>query len=227
MKRSRWHEFASWRRPLSEIAHSGVALVFACLLPLSSGLAQTPASGPDQTPTPPDLKIVVLEGAGAINNIRQHRAKDPVIQVTDDTGAPVKDASVTFLLPATGPSGVFGASGRTLTVLTDERGQAAGRGLVPNQVAGKFEIHVVANYREQRARALITQTNATPAEAAGGGSSKKFLLIALIGGAVAGGAFAAMGHGGSSAASASAPAQVTNPQGAIIIPGTPVFQPPH
>src|SRR5437870_1227163 len=72
---------------------------------------------------------------------RQHRAKDPVIQVTDETGAPLKDASVTFLLPDTGPSGAFGASGRTLTVLTDEKGQATGRGLVPNQVAGKFEIH--------------------------------------------------------------------------------------
>jgi len=85
----------------------------------------------------------------------------------------------------------------------------------------------VASYREQRARALITQTNATPAEAAGGSSSKKFLLIALIGGAVAGGAFAAMGHGGSSTASPGAPAQVTNPQGAVILPGIPVFQPPH
>ena len=219
MKQSRWHDFASWRRPLSRRTHSGAVLVLAWLLPLSSALAQTPP--------PPDLKIVVLEGAGAINNIRQHRAKDPVIQVSDDTGAPVKDASVTFLLPATGPSGVFGASGRSLTVLTDEKGQAAGIGLVPNQVAGKFEIHVVASYHEQRARALITQTNATPAEAGSGGSSKKFLLIALIGGAVAGGAFAAMGHGGSSPASPSAPAQVTNPQGAVIIPGIPVFQPPH
>jgi len=226
MKLYRSHEFGSWRRPSSQRAHSGAVVVLACLLPLSFALAQTPPPAPAPAP-PPDLKIVVLEGAGAINNIRQHRAKDPVIQVADETGAPVKDASVTFILPDTGPSGMFGASGRTLTVLTDEKGQAAGRGLVPNQVAGKFEIHVVASYREQRARALITQTNATPAEAAGGGSSKKFLLIALIGGAVAGGAFAAMGHGGSSSPSASIPAQVTNPQGAVIVPGIPVFQPPH
>jgi hypothetical protein len=183
---------------------------------LSSGLAQI-------QPTP-GLKIVVLEGADAINNIRQHRAKDPVIQVADENGAPVKDASVTFLLPGTGASGVFGTSGRTLTVLTDEKGQATGRGLVPNQVAGKFEIHVVASYHDQKTRALITQTNAAPAEAAGGGSSKKILLLALIGGAVAGGAFAAMGHGGSSASSPSAPATT---QGAVIVPGVPVFQPPH
>ncbi len=227
MKQSGWHELAPWRHACWEGARSAAALMLVWLLPLSAALAQTPQAAPAQTPPPSDLKIVVLEGAGAINNIRQHRAKDPVVQVADQAGAPVKDASVTFLLPATGPSGVFGASGRTLTVLTDEKGQAAGRGLVPNQVPGKFEIHVVASYREQRARALITQTNATPAEAAGGGSSKKFLLIALIGGAVAGGAFAAMGHGGSSTASPGAPVQVTNPQGAVIVPGNPVFQPPH
>lgn len=218
--KSRWHECLSGRRPFPRRAHFGAAFILAGLLLVSPRLAQT-------QPPPPGLQIVVVEGAGAINNIRQHRAKDPVIQVTDETGAPVKDASVTFLLPATGPSGVFGASGRTLTVLTDEKGQATARELVPNQVAGKFEIHVVASYHEQTARALITQTNATPAEAAGGGSSKKFVLIALIGGAVAGGAFAAMGHGGSSAASPVAPGQVTNPQGAIIVPGVPVFQPPH
>jgi len=216
MKQSQRHECVSWCHPFSRRVHSGAAFMLVWLLSLSSGFAQTEP--------PPGLKIVVLEGAGAINNIRQHRAKDPVIQVTDETGAPLKDASVTFLLPDTGPSGAFGASGRTLTVLTDEKGQATGRGLVPNQVAGKFEIHVAASYHEQRARVLITQTNATPAEAAGGGSSKKFLLLALIGGAAAGGAFAAMGHGGNSASSPSAP---TNTQGAVIVPGVPVFQPPH
>ena len=216
MKQFQRRECVSGCHPFSRRAHSGAALVLAWLLLLSSGLAQTEP--------PPGLKIVVLEGAGAINNIRQHRAKDPVIQVTDEAGAPSKDASVTFLLPDTGPSGAFGASGRTLTVLTDEKGQASGRGLVPNQVAGQFEIHVVAGYHEQRARALITQTNATPAEAAGGGSSKRFLLLALIGAAAAGGAFAAMGHGGSSPSSPSPP---TNSQGAVIVPGVPVFQPPH
>ena len=180
-----------------------------------------------QTETPPTgLKIVVEEGAEAINNIRLRHARDPVVQVVDETGAPVKDASVTFLLPANGPSGVFAASGRTLTVLSDEKGLARGRGLVPNQVVGKFEILVTASFHENRARASITQTNAEPAEeVASQGSSKKFLLIALIGGAAAGAAaFAAKGHGGSSTAAQPAPSSVP---GAVIIPGAPVFQPPH
>src|SRR5258706_5389675 len=169
MEQSRWHDFASWRRPLSQSAHSGVALVLACLLQLSSGLAQTPAPAPP----PPDLKIVVLEGSGAINNIRQHRAKDPVIQVVDETGAPVKGASVTFLLPATGPSAVFGAGGRTLTVLTDEKGTAAGPGLGSDHGPGEFEDPLVGKYRGPRTPAVIKQTKAPPPQATRPGSSQK------------------------------------------------------
>ena len=33
---------------------------------------------------PPSLRIVVLEGEGAINNVLQHRAKDPVVRVVDE-----------------------------------------------------------------------------------------------------------------------------------------------
>ena len=194
------------------------ALVLTVLLLPSLTIAQTEETGRG-------LKIVLLEGAGAINNIRLHRARDPVVQVVDAaTGAPVKDAAVTFLLPATGPGGAFAASGRTLTVLSDEKGLATGRGLVPNEMAGKFEILVTVSFHESSAKAVITQTNAEPAEEASKGSSKKFLLIALIGGAVAGGAFAAMGHGGSSTLAQSS---VSSPSGAVIIPGVPVFQPPH
>ena len=120
---------------------------------------------------------------------------------------------------------LFTASGRTLTVLSDEKGLATGRGLVPNQIAGKFEILVTVSFHESRAKAVITQTNAEPAEEANKGSSKKLLLIALIGGAAAGGAaLAAMGHGGSNA---SAPSPTSSPSGALIIPGVPVFQSPH
>jgi len=185
-----------------------------------------PASTIAQTQAPPtSLKIVVLEGDGAINNIQQRRARAPVVQVVDEGGSPVKDVSVTFLLPDVGPSGAFGSGGRTLTLLTDQKGRAAGRGLVPDQATGKFEIRVVASYQGQTAKAVITQTNAQPAEAARGGSSKKFLLIALIGGAVAGGAFAAMGHGGGSS-TAPAVAATSSPS-VVIVPGAPVFQPPH
>lgn len=55
---------------------------------------------------------MVLEGEGVINNVRQHRAKDPVVSVVDETNAPVKGASVTFFLPDTGPRAEFGTGAR-------------------------------------------------------------------------------------------------------------------
>src|SRR5690242_9189006 len=97
MKQSGWHEFEPWRHAFSKGARAAAAFMLVWLLPLSAALAQTTQPAPAQTPPPSDLKIVVLEGADAINNIRQHRAKDPVVQVADQAGAPVKDASVTFL----------------------------------------------------------------------------------------------------------------------------------
>jgi hypothetical protein len=41
----------------------------------------------------PKLNIVVLEGDGAINNIRRRTAREPVIQAVDENRKPVLDAS--------------------------------------------------------------------------------------------------------------------------------------
>ena len=40
------------------------------------------------------LKIVALEGDGAINNIQLGRAKEPVVELLDAHNAPVKNATV-------------------------------------------------------------------------------------------------------------------------------------
>lgn len=170
----------------------------------------------------PGIKITVLEGQGAINNIQQHRAKEPVVQVTEDQ-KPVQGASVTFTLPDDGPSGFFGNGARMMTIQTDEKGQAVGRGLRPNQTGGRLQIRVSASFHGQAASAVISQINAEPAGASSGGNGKKFLILALIGGAAAGGIAAAMG--GKSSATQS-PAS-SSPPGTILAPGTPVIQPPH
>ena len=191
-----------------------INLLAGCGVLCALAVAQRPAS-------PPRLTIVVLEGQGAINNISQHRAKEPVVQVLDESNMPVIGASVTFLLPDTGPTGEFGGGLRTLAVMTDDKGEAAARGLVPNQNAGAFQIRVVTSFQGQMASVVINQTNAEPARAAGG-SSKKLLLIAVVGGAVAAGvAFAARGHSGST------PAPGANQPAIVISSGTPAFQPPH
>lgn len=187
-----------------------LALVF-CLLAVSAD-----AQGPP-------IKIVIQEGQGAINNIQQHRAKEPVVQVTDENGAPIQQASVTFQMPETGPGGSFADGNKMLTVQTDEKGVAVGRGLRPNQTEGKFQIRVTASFQGATASEAISEINAEQAPA-GGGGSKTFLIIALIGGAAAGGLAAALGHGRSSSSSVGT---ISTPPPTVLVPGTPSIQPPH
>src|SRR5581483_11700553 len=107
--------------------------------------------------------IQIVEGDGAINSIRLHRGHDPVVRITTSGGEPVVGATVTFLLPASGPSGTFaGSSGLSLTVQSDERGMAAARGMRPNNIAGQFHIRVNTMWHASPAATTITQTNAEP-----------------------------------------------------------------
>jgi hypothetical protein len=162
---------------------------------------------------PPRIEIV--EGDGAINNIRLHRAKEPIVRVLDSTGQPLPNVAVTFLLPETGASGMFADGRSSFTTMTDANGQAVGRGLRPNNLAGQFQIRVTASYQGEPATAIVTQTNAEPVQA--GGSSKKILIVALLGGAAAAGAALALSKGKGS--STAAPATT----GAVITPGAPTF----
>lgn len=169
------------------------------------------------------IKIVIQEGQGAINNIQQHHAKEPVIQVLHEDGETVTGASVTFQLPDTGPGGSFPDNAKMITVQTDDKGQAVAHGLKPNNVAGKFQIRVTASYRGQSASASVSQINAEPAAAKGNG--KMFLILAIVGGAAAAGAAAALGHKGSSASAPVAVGVTTPPT--VLVPGSPSINPPH
>ena len=166
------------------------------------------------------LPLVILEGDGAINNIRSPRAKEPVVRVEDTNNQGVAGAVVTFLLPAGGAGAVFGDGGSSLTLTTDDRGEAVARGLHANRLAGTFQIRVSASRGGRTAAASITQTNVDPGSHT---SSRTIALLAILGGAAAGGAAVAL-HGGKakSASSASAP-----PSATIVVPGTPAFGGPQ
>lgn len=175
-------------RPVAVVL-SGLMLLQVCLSP---AWAQE-AGG--------QLNIVIVDGDGAINNIRQRTAREPIVQVEDQNHKPVAGAAVVFLLPDQGASGVFANGSRTLTVMTDAQGRAVARGLRPNKVQGKLQIHVTASHQGQTATATISQTNALAAAAgaAGAGVSAKLIaILAIAGGAVAGGVIAATRGGGSS-----------------------------
>lgn len=178
-----------------------------------------------QSAAPSAIQIHIMEGDGAINSIRLHRAHDPVVEVVDAAGNPVAGATVTFLLPPEGASGTFQDNGLSLTIETDSRGMAAARGLRPNRVAGSFRIRVAASWRGQSASTNITETNAEPV--AQSSHSKTIIILAIVGGAAAAGAAVAAHGGKSSPASETGGNTAGGSSGATITSGSPSLGPPH
>lgn len=160
--------------------------------PLLMASARTGAGQETAAPVAAALSIVIVDGEGAINNIRQRTAREPIVQVEDRNRKPVAGALVTFALPDSGPSATFANGARILTVTTDAQGRAVAHGLKPNNITGQYKISVSASFGAATATALITQTNALVAAAAAGAAG-------AAGGAAAAGGVAA-GGGLSSAA---------------------------
>lgn len=159
----------------------------------------------------PGLNIVIIEGDGAINNIRQRTAREEIVQVEDDNHQPVAGAAVSFLLPSSGPSGTFANGSRLFTTVTDSKGQAVAR-FQPNRESGNFKIKVDAQSNGRSSTALISSANAMGAlagsaaggsAAAGGGSASGGTVMGIgTHTAVIGGVIVAVGIAFVSAASA-------------------------
>jgi hypothetical protein len=183
---------------------------------LSQATAQTQSSS---------IAIRVVQGDGAINSIRLRRGHDPVVQVFDPSGEPLGNATVSFLLPASGAGATFGESELSLTVQTDNRGMAVGRGLIPNRIEGQFRIRATASWRGESASIAITQTNAeaTPAS----GKSKWIAIAAAVGGAAVGGIVLASRGGSNGAPPGGSTGGNPGTGSGTIVPGTPSFGPPR
>lgn len=167
-----------------------------------------------------DLKIIVLEGQGAINNIRQSSAKSPAVRVEDSAGRPIRGARVTFVLPDIGAGGVFTNGQTSQTSTTDRNGRAATGAIRPNNVAGKFLIRVDAAHNGRTGHASLTQTNVAPAPDHRL-SKKTMVLIGVAAGALVGVLIAVRSGGGSGNGTTPTAA------GTTITPGSPVFGPPR
>jgi len=169
--------------PRSEGPARALAVGLICLLALPSLPAQ-------EAPRP-KLSIVVVEGEGAVNNIRQRLAREPIVRVEDENKKPLAGATVVFLLPKSGASGLFPNGTTMLTVTTDAKGQALAAGLRPNSVAGQFQIRVTANYQGMTGSTSVSQSNA--GAAAAGVSGKAIAILAAVGAAAAAGVVVATG----------------------------------
>ena len=141
-----------------------IALALTLLLPFHGLLAQTHVTDV-QVAGSPKLFITILEGEGALNNIRARTAREPIVQVEDENHKPLADVSVVFLLKPgeTGANGVFGPRSVYQTV-TDANGRAIGRDLKPNDKSGEFMILVIAALAGSTAEILIHQTNTPDGE---------------------------------------------------------------
>jgi hypothetical protein len=195
-------------------------LLVLSLLPMPAG-----AGALAQQATGEPLQIVVLEGEGSINNIREMTMRSPVVRVVDAAGKPVPGAAVSFSTPAMGASAIFVDGSNQAAVTTDESGVARVQGMRPNNIVGNFEIRVTASFGGNRATARISQTNAAPATASGGGGSKAVLILLLVAGAGAAGAAAALGGGSSSPSTPTTPPAPT-PPAVTITAGAPTFGAP-
>jgi hypothetical protein len=192
-------------------AAMAVCLSAAMVIPL--GAVQPPAA-------PRAISIVIVEGEGAINNVRQRVAREPIVEVVDENKNPVPGALVTFLLPQSGAGAVFPDGSRMLTVLTGDDGRAVARGLRANTLGGNWEIRVSASYAGSTASATIGLTNAAVAGALAG--AKLWALLAIVGGAAVGGVVYATQSGSGNG--------TTGPPGrppTTVTPGAPSVQPPR
>jgi hypothetical protein len=161
--------------------------------------------------------IRVLEGSGAVVPRSAASPRRFVVAVTDAAGRPAPGLTVTFRLPADGPTGRFASGLRSESMLTDDQGQAFVRGIQWGDRPGKAEIQVIAASAARRGEAVIpVEISATapapPKESVRGPSSgKKWLaLVAVAGGAVAG---LAVARGGKTATAA-----VVAPPAALVVP---------
>ena len=141
---------------------------------------------------PTELNIVVVEGEGAINNVRQRVARAPVVRVEDQNHKPIAGAAVVFTLPTEGATGEFSNGAKSLTMITDNQGTAVAQGLRLNQLAGKMPIHVNVSYRGLTARTSITQSSVLPpgakaSSSSGGGHGALIAVLVVLGAAAAGG----------------------------------------
>jgi hypothetical protein len=169
------------------------------------------------------LKIVVLEGDGAFNDIKRKLARNIIVEVHDEGGRLVQGAQVVFTLPEVGPSGSFAGGVKKFTATTDGQGRASTNSLKPNTSEGRFNIKVAATAPDASGSIVISQSNTLAggvmgADTGGGSSTKKLLLLLAISGGAAGGIYAGTHRGGSSSAAAP-PTPTTLTVGSVTVGG--------
>jgi hypothetical protein len=140
-----------------------VALLVVSLLLLEPAAPLQAQSTPDNAP-PSSLQIVILDGEGALNNIQERTAREPIVQVQDEKHRPLAGALVLFAIHggAGGAGAAFEGGASTLSVLTDANGVAHAAGLLANNLQGSWQIQVTASMGNLTTTTVIHESNVPP-----------------------------------------------------------------
>ena len=137
-----------------------IALTLVSLLLLEAAAPMLAQDAPTAAP-PHSLQIVILEGEGALNNVQERTAREPIVQVQDENHKPLAGAAVLFAIHgASGGAGAaFAGGASSVSVITDVNGVAKGIGLLPNQIQGPWQIQVTASYGNLTTSTTINESN--------------------------------------------------------------------
>lgn len=114
-------------------------------------LSSTLRAAPDD---PAILQIRIVEGEGDGFTPGSRATRGITVQVSDETGKPVDEATISFRLPEEGPGGVFANGSRLEVATTRADGRAAVWGMLWNHTPGPFEIRITAAKGSARAGAI-------------------------------------------------------------------------
>lgn len=154
--------------PVLRAGYRSLAAVLCCLV-LGTTCPGLWAQAPNASRK---LVISILSGEGALNDVRQRTAREPIVQVEDENHKPVAGAAVVFLLPNSGPGGTFAGGAQSFSTMTDAAGRAAAQGLRPNNIAGSYNIHVTVHYQGSTAETSIHQQNVSAGQSSANQSSE-------------------------------------------------------
>ena len=175
-----------------------VAMAFAATAGLARARAQVSAGASlPQAGQPKSLLITIVEGEGALNDIRTRTAREPIVEVDDENHKPVAGALVLFSLDKTGSSYASFAGVPSVSVRTDQAGRAVATGFQTAKKKGTYKINVQATVGVLVANAIINESNIEvlipesggPPAAVSVGSHHKVIWIVsgvLVAGAIAG-----------------------------------------
>jgi hypothetical protein len=141
---------------------------------LSLAWAQSPSTVVQTDAAKPKaLLISIIDGEGALNDVRTRTAREPIVEVDDENHKPVAGALVLFAIDNGGsrtPFATFKGT-QTLTVHTDAAGHATASGFQVTAKKGNFKISVHAGAAGVEATAIISEQNVDAGGSSGGAES--------------------------------------------------------